>query len=183
VLVHVAGSYERDLAAGLGKHPPERSSIQQPEQEADVTANESVPIVMDGSDMHRDTELDLSRVAGHVVVATDQDTEPVRDSHQPCYWDRGRDDHQRAIASIFVHAAGPWHVGSIEGGLQHLVKRLVDVHLDVVIPSPAVEPDNVDSEQTTQQSIQSYRRRSTEHANQIRFVLQHDRWIGSIFAR
>jgi len=34
----------------------------------------------------------------------------------------------------------------------------VDVHLDVVVPPPAIEPDDVDGEQATQLSIQSYKR-------------------------
>jgi hypothetical protein len=51
----------------------------------------------------------MSRVAGHMVVATDQDMEPIGDSDQPCYRDRGRNDDQRAIAAIFVHAAWPCH--------------------------------------------------------------------------
>jgi len=55
VLVNIARSYERDLGAGLGKHPPERPGIQQPEQEAYVMAHESVSVVMDRCDVHRDT--------------------------------------------------------------------------------------------------------------------------------
>jgi hypothetical protein len=47
VLVHTGGRDESDLGTGLGKHPPQRTGIQQPEQETDVMADESVLIAMD----------------------------------------------------------------------------------------------------------------------------------------
>ena len=83
IVVYIPRSYQRYLRTGFRKYAPERPGIKQPEQKTDVAANESMPILMDRSDMYRDTQLDLGRVGRYVVVATDQTPEPIGDGDQP----------------------------------------------------------------------------------------------------
>ena len=136
--------------------------------------DESVLIVMDGPDMHRDPELELRRGAGHVIVAPNQDAEPVRNGYQSCHRDRGRDDHQCPVAAVLAYTSRPRHVRPIECGLQHLIKRLADVQLDVVVSLPVVEPGNINGEQAAQAPIKGDTRGTVNDAGRVMFLRRRD---------
>jgi hypothetical protein len=108
IFVQVSGRDERDLSTRLGKQALERARVEQPVQQADVLADEPVPVVMYRPDVGGDTQLNVSRFARYAVVASDQTAKPVWDRvDQPRRWDGGRDDHEHPITAIFVCAARP----------------------------------------------------------------------------
>lgn len=45
--------------------------------------------------------------------------------------------------------------------------------LDIVVSLPAIEPNDVDSEQATQLSIECYQRRFVEHTDYIGRIIRH----------
>lgn len=66
------------ICAGANELAIERSRVQHTEQKVHVTANESVPVVVDWSKMDCSAKLDTCRVAGNMVVAADQAADPFR---------------------------------------------------------------------------------------------------------
>src|SRR5207245_498022 len=145
--------------------------VEQPEQEVDVAADETVTVVLNWTDVRGGTKLDLGLRAGSPVVTADVATQAFGERVDDGWWSDGRRyDDQRTISSIFVDALGPGQAGSVERGLQHVVEPLVHIQLDVVVSFG--RPGDIDSEHATNLYVHARcLLRGFEHASHFRPVL------------
>ncbi len=116
IAVDVIGDDEGQFGTGAGEGVLEGSRLQHAEQEVYIAADESVPVVVDRSDVGGGAELDSGGLAGNMVMTTDQAAKPFGQRiYDTCAGDAGRHDDQDAIAAVFLKTAGPGNPRTIEG--------------------------------------------------------------------